>query len=414
MSSEAVQQKTSFGANVATYGAMPIAQAVGGSAIALKTHGKNVFKAQNATGFDALNTAMKNNGVDVFTRSQAIGRAYESYKDIAKADAKAQKKLAKLNKKGDISLWDKFTNLFRKKDNRIKLIDVEARASMNAVKAEIELERANQALASDFDAKKLDEALNLCEKTKVKVATEEGEKLVEQIVEGKGVMQNADTFAKKTAKEIAESGLEVGAKATAKATAKGFGNAVKGNFIKELGWKNGKFNYFMTALQFFPNVINEVIPTFKNEGFSAGLKATGKTIIRMGADLVGYAAGGAVGRAIGSAIGLGVSCLIPIIPKGTAMKWGGNIGDMVSSMIVGGTVKKSVDKVLGIKEETDVELVQNNAQQEVTTQAEQPQVLVTKNGSTMPLDKSLTREQVKQLAYQQAFNGRVPKMKYYV
>ena len=410
MSSEAVQQKTSFGANVATYGAMPIAQAVGGSAIALKIHGKNVFKAQNATGFDALNTAMKNNGVDVFTRSQAIGRAYESYKDIAKADAKAQKKLAKLNKKQDISLWEKFKNLFKKEKNQIKFDDKLASAKANAKKTSENLKKANSALDGTFDAKNIDEALDLCEKTRVK----QGKETIEQIVEGKGVMQNADTFAKKTAQEIAQAGVKTGAKATAKATVKGFGNAVKGNFIKELGWKNGKFNYFMTALQFFPNVINEVIPTFKNEGFSAGLKATGKTIIRMGADLVGYAAGGAVGRAIGSAIGLGVSCLIPIIPKGTAMRWGGNIGDMVSSMIVGGTVTKSVDKVLGIKEETDVELVQNNAQQEVTTQAEQPQVLVTKNGSTMPLDKSLTSEQVKQLAYQQAFNGRVPKMKYYV
>ena len=117
MSSEVSQQKQSFGSTVAGYMVMPAITVTGSTVSAVKNHGiKNIQKAQNKAGFDALNTAMKNNGVDVFTRSQAIGRAYESYADIAKTNAKAQKKLAKLNKKGDISLWDKFTNLFRKQD----------------------------------------------------------------------------------------------------------------------------------------------------------------------------------------------------------------------------------------------------------------------------------------------------------
>ena len=72
--------------------------------------------------------------------------------------------------------------------------------------------------AENFDAKKLDTALGLVEK---KTKLQNG-KFVEQIVKGRGVFQNADSFSKKVVGGI----TEVGAKATIKSTAKGFANAL--------------------------------------------------------------------------------------------------------------------------------------------------------------------------------------------
>ena len=142
----------------------------------------------------------------------------------------------------------------------------------------------------------------------------------------------------------------------------------------------------------------------------------------MGADLVGYAAGGAVGRAIGSAIGLGVSFLIPVIPKGVAAKWGGNIGEMVSSLIVGGAVTKGVDKALGIKEdESAITIPQETSEEEEVqiaqeTNQEQPQATsqASQEAVSNPIQENLTakyanmptKDQIKQMAYNQAFQGK--------
>ncbi|MBQ4646459.1 MAG: hypothetical protein IJB79_03840 [Candidatus Gastranaerophilales bacterium] len=410
MSNEvATQQKASFGSAVMGCMAFPAITTTGSAAAAIKTHGgvSKAIKAQKHADFKNLNTAMKNAGADVFTRSQTIARAYDDgYKEIAKTASKTSKKLSKLNKKQDISLFDKFKNLFKKEGNKITFESKHKAAQEAFDSASSRLKTANEALegaAKKFDSKALDEAFGLCEKTRVK----QGEEIVEQIVEGKGIFQNADNFAKKATQEL----VEAGTKAGAKTAAKGFGNAVKQNFVRELGWKNGKLNYFMTALQFFPNLINEVIPTFKEEGFAAGMKATGKTAIRMAADLVGYSAGGAVGRVIGAVIG-GIIC------PGVGNKVGAAIGDAVCTMVVGGAVTKGVDKALGVEQESkeapaQEEAIQTVAQNEPQVAMQEPtsQPVVqneaqTQQDLTAKYANMPSKSEIKQAAYKQAFQGK--------
>jgi len=145
---------------------------------------------------------------------------------------------------------------------------------------------------------------------------------------------------------------------------------------------------------------SQAIPAFKNEGVVAGLKETGKALLAGGATFVTDIGLSVVFRTIGATIG---GFLGPL---------GASIGSIVGNAVGGMMSNTLVQKIFPAKGQTD-ELAQDNIQQEVTTQAEQPQVLVTKSGATMPQDKTLTPEQVKQLAYAQAFQGKVPQVKYY-
>ena len=117
------------------------------------------------------------------------------------------------------------------------------------------------------------------------------------------------------------------------------------NFKKELSFKTGKFNYIMTAVSFIPNIINKVIPEFKNNGFKAGVSALGKTFVQAGTDLVSYAAGGAIGRALGTAIGT-------IICPGAGSAIGGQVGDMIGSMVVGSKATEVVSSALKMNEDS--------------------------------------------------------------
>ncbi|MBQ8211709.1 MAG: hypothetical protein IJZ27_04170 [Treponema sp.] len=388
MSSEVSKQQSSVGSNLASYALFPVATTAGSAISAVKTHGiKGLKKAQNGAGFDALDKAMKNKGVDVFTRSSALSNGYDRYVDFAKQEAKAPKKLEKLAKK-----------LAKKQNPKLGPKIFEKTADVDKAKnAKIAVDESINNIANSeigfnqTTAKKLDEALG----TKVRTT-----------------FADADTIAKSALKE----GAETATKSALKANAKGFAKSIKTNFKAEVGWKNGKFNYFMTALQFFPNVINEVIPTFKEEGFVAGMKATGKTLIRGAADLLGYAAGGSVGRTIGSAIGLGVSFISRgLVPKSVATRVGGNVGDMIGSMILGGFVTKKVDKMVGADENAQIEANQTQLAQDTsnTAQIQQAQAPQQVEATQQNADENLamkyanmpSKHEVKQAAYAQAFQG---------
>ena len=321
------------------------------TASSIACHGsiKNAISIQNHSCFKNLNLGAKKQGMDIFTRSQAIARAYDDgYKDFAKGYSKARKKLQKLIDKKDISLKDKIENLLFGNQNE-KITFYSKRTTL-----EKEFEVASENLSAvkkifnrsveNFDAKKLDTALGLVEK---KTKLQNG-KFVEQIVKDRGVFQNADSFSKKVVGEI----TEVGAKATIKSTAKGFANAVKSNFTREMSPGFGWLNYTMTAFQFLPEFKNNVVPTFKNKGFWSGIKEGAKTLLRVGADLVGYASGGAVGRAIGAVVG-GTIC------PGVGHKVGATLGDMFFTMLIGLTVTKTVDNVLGVQSEETKEEMTN-------------------------------------------------------
>ncbi len=295
---------------------------------AVKTHKgiKNALRAQNNPAFKKL---AQNMGGDVFSKSQALAKGYETYKGAAKTAQKATNKLNKFYKKNDISYFQKFKNLFKKEENKLTKDALketleknvsESAANFKTVKETVEQGAQNFTLNS---AKRLDDTL----------LKESGEELFENI---------AKTATKGTAKTASKAIT----KEAIKANAKGFGKYVKSNFKNELGLKNGKFNYIMTAIQFIPNVVKKVIPAFKEKGAKEGFKELGKTFVQAGADLVSYAAGGAVGRALGAAIGT-------IIAPGVGSAIGATVGDMVCSVIVGGATTEIVDRAIEKKEKAD-------------------------------------------------------------
>lgn len=394
------QQKNSFGSTVMSTAAVPAAMLAGSAGIAVKAHGgiNQAIKAQNSEAFKNLNKKLKEQGVDVFTRSQTLARGYNQYKDVAKASARANKKLAKFEKKGKLSLWTRFKNLFSK--NKVSEETLRNAKQQNKTI----LQNANNALGdvakiglNQKTAETLDNALknidaDALKKAKAAKAAEKG-----------GVFADAFEFSSKNAAKVAQEATEQGFKTAAK----GFGNCFKQNLKEEFGWKNGKFNYFMSLLQFIPNVKNDVIPAFKEEGFLAGMKALGVTTLRAAADLVGYSSGSAVGKIIGATIG-------NIILPGVGSKVGAVVGEMLTSVVVGSTVTKGVDKLLGVKEEDETaqnETVQDAQNQEITqeqmqiaqapqqTQAQQTQDLTSKYAN-MP-----SKDEIKKLAYAQAFQG---------
>lgn len=339
MSSEVNNNSSSLG----SYLLFPTVTTAGSALSAVKTHRgvQNALKAQNHEAFKNISTTMKNNGADVFTRSSALATGYDSYKSVAKSKAKTAKKMAKLEKKGDLSLAKKFTNkikdLFNKETTDFNTLKTQTgeRLATDTQK----LNKMNSALnkaSSNFDAKALDEALDVCEKEVVK----QGEKTVTKNVVGKGAFQNAQEITK----NLAQEGSSTFLKATAKNT-KGLMVSAGNNFKKELSFKTGKFNYIMTAVSFVPNIINKVIPEFKNNGFKAGVSALGKTFVQAGTDLVSYAAGGAVGRALGTAIGT-------IICPGAGSAIGGQVGDMIGSMVVGSKATEVVSNTLKMNEDS--------------------------------------------------------------
>ena len=320
MSNE-VQQKNSFGSTVAGYAAFPAIMTGGSALMAVKTHGKDVIKAQNNKAFGKLNSAID---ADVFTRSEILAKSYDSYKDIAKASAKARKKYVKLSKRKNIPLIESFKNLFRDEANKVTLEKMQ--------KAAFEASKKNDATLSNVK----------------KLLNEAGENFNPKTAQALEESLNLSKIDSGLISNVAKKAVAEGAEATAKSGLKGFKNYVGKNFRNELGFKNGKFNYFMTAIQFVPKIFQEVIPTFKEKGIGEGFKELGKTLAQAGADLVGYATGGALGRAIGAAIGV-----IVCPAKGVGAKVGAVVGDMIGSMIVGTVTCKTVDKMIGKDESTN-------------------------------------------------------------
>ena len=112
-------------------------------------------------------------------------------------------------------------------------------------------------------------------------------------------------------------------------------------------------NKFVLAITIFgaiPRIKEEVIPTFKEKGFVAGIKATGKVIARTAVDFVSNAGFSAVGRAIGTALG-------SVVP-GVGNAIGGMMGDAVGSCISMRLTNKIFDKdktVTQQQEETSAE-----------------------------------------------------------
>ncbi|MBR1617990.1 hypothetical protein IJ670_07555 [bacterium] len=118
------------------------------------------------------------------------------------------------------------------------------------------------------------------------------------------------------------------AKGTKTTIAKDISNSITGQF------KN-KYTYIFMAPELYMELKNNIIPAFQEEGFSGGIKQVGKSLVKLGASLVSFVAGGSIGTALGRLAGLAIPGIGPAI--------GGFIGNMLGMSILG-TVK---DKIIG-------------------------------------------------------------------
>ena len=169
-------------------------------------------------------------------------------------------------------------------------------------------------------------------------------------------------------KEIAEEIVENSAKTAAKT---GFKETAKGLAKKEL---TSKFNLFISvATTFIPAMKDKVIPAFKNEGFISGIKELGKAAAQTATDFIGYAFGGAIGRTIGTALCPGAGSFI-----------GGNLGDMIGSMFIGGKTMKAVNKLIKADDGQSAQKASDEAQQisQNNPQIQAPSMETTKQSDT--------------------------------
>lgn len=311
-------QKPSFGSQVISYTAFPVA-IQGGSAVSAIVRNKgigNAIAAQKHEGFKKLAGKLDK---DVFTKSLQLANEYDAYKGFVKDNAKAAKQLAKATKKAQNAT-----------KNAAKNADALTKAAKDAQKA------------ADKAKNVLKDATN---------AIDDGKSVIEATT-GKAAKEAAEAAAKKAGK----TGADV-TKAGAKALKEASEVSVKGVMKKELA---SKMNIGFAALfTFLPTFKDNAIPAFKNEGFKAGMKETLKALGFAGADLglsaVATAIGGAVGGAIGS-----------IFCPGVGTRVGSTIGSGVASAVVSSKIATAAEKAgkyTGAKtQETQLAQTQQNKQ----------------------------------------------------
>ncbi|MBR5304710.1 MAG: hypothetical protein IKU37_07790 [Candidatus Gastranaerophilales bacterium] len=180
--------------------------------------------------------------------------------------------------------------------------------------------------------------------------------------------------------------------------AKGF----KGNMTSLLkNEASQKSNFVFAGLEIISRFTSEALPTFKNEGFMAGMKATGKAVLAGVASWAGDVGLSLVFRTVGATIG---SFFGPL---------GAKIGDTIGTLAGGVVSNNLVQKIFPTKEQAqelaseapqEIQQAQpqiaQQAQTQVATNPIQQQDLSAKYAN-MP-----SKEQVKQMAYAQAFQGK--------
>lgn len=248
------------------------------------------------TGLGAVKSVVQNKGIRPAIKSLGVSTFKEFNKTLDKdiftkgiinAENYAKyKELAKAANKDKLSLFQRFLNIFRS-DAKKRIVDA------NSIK------EAREAL------KTADNAL----KNGTSIAT-----------------------VAKSTKSAAETAIKTG-----------FSGNVKSLFKKEA---TSKLTWVFTAIEALPEIKNKIIPAFKNEGFGAGLKQIGKSILKVGSSFLSFTLGGALGRVIGGAIGT-------LICPGAGSAVGANIGSMISMAISGKVANKAVEKITGEKEEQE-------------------------------------------------------------
>lgn len=185
-----------------------------------------------------------------------------------------------------------------------------------------------------------------------------------------------------------------------------FSKNLTSTFTKEL---KDPVGIFFSATEAFSRFTSEAIPAFKNEGVAAGLKATGKAIAAGVANFFTDAGLSVAFRTIGTAVG------------GFFGPLGASIGSIVGNTVGGFLSNKIIQKIFPTKTPED-KIAQNDEQtqeiaqaQEVAQAQETAQAQAQENTSAKVKDYSNmpTKEQVRQMAYSQAFPKTASKMNGY-
>ena len=333
MSSEVTQQSTNLLGSAATSVAMSGVMTGGfGSLSSARRFGiKGAVKTAKLNNETLRAFADKHKDVDFFTKGYATARNYEEL-------ARARKNFAKLEKitKSDsgITFFQKIKKAFTKKDYKA-------------------INQANFNEANIFLNGGIDE---------------------------KGVkIEGLESKLKK--------GIDV-----AEVTSKSLGKNIGSLFKSEL---KDPFGIFFAGTEIITRFTSQAIPAFKNEGFIAGMKETGKALAAGAATWV-TDAGFSVGfRTVGAAIG---SIIGPL---------GATVGSVIGNAIGGMLSCNLINKIFPMKENQQAAQVAfKQSAQQTTPTAEQLAAAMPKNQQGNQLNfasNNLTAEQVQKLAYNQAF-----------
>ncbi len=342
MSSEVTQQSTSLIGSAATSVAMSGVMTGGfGSLSSARRFGINgAIKTAKLNNETLRAFADKHKDVDFFTRGYATARNYEEL-------ARAKKNFAKLKKitekDSGITFFQKIKKVFTKKDYK-------AINEANFKEADVLLNGAK-----DKTGKILSEGLE----TKLK----------------RGV-------------DIAE------------VTSKSLGKNLGSLFKSEL---KDPFGIFFAGTEVVTRFASQAIPAFKNDGFIAGMKETGKALAAGAATFVTDAGFSVAFRTVGAAVG---SIIGPL---------GAAVGSIVGNAIGGMLSCNLINKIFPMKEEqaNGQEVAQSTneiVQAQGFTQSSPTQAQVAaampknQNGNQLNFSSdNLTPEQVQKLAYSQAF-----------
>ena len=300
MNAANVQQtvnKSNIGAELGTNIAFSGVMSGGfGSVSSIKSHG-GIKRAIQAT---KENNKVLRQYADTLTGDKFINNLktsynYQEFTRLSKQGAKAAKKLAKLENATDLPWTQKLLNVFRKPENKIDL----------------------DGYKKIFRGK------------------------VDNLSKAAGELQSG--------KSLLQGGLK---------TLDGANNiraGLKGLFKSEM---KDPFGIFFAATETISRFTSEALPAFKNEGFGAGLKATGKALAAGAATLVADAGFSVAFRTIGATIGSIAG------PVGTA------IGSMIGNAIGALASNKLVQKLFPQKEKPE-EAIAQAAEQTVEQTVEQ-------------------------------------------
>lgn len=231
-------------------------------------------------------------------------------------------------------------------------------------------------------------------------------KIATRLKDAKEALEGSDSLITKLEKGVDISDLKDAKSLTFKKNA--------GNLFKE-EIKN-PLNLLFVAMSAYDRFKNEALPAFKNEGFVAGMKKTGKVIAKTAADTVSNAGFSAVFRLVGSRIGMVFG------PMGASV--GGLLGDIIGSFASNKLIVKifGEDKTANEQTPQETQQTQETAQTAQNTQQKTAQgqgqntsnnLLYQAHNRALSQGRMLSKEEVEKLAYAQAFPKHSPKVSYY-